>query len=206
MRKMAFWGLFGVTLAVYGTMLGWSLPKISDAAGGRVPFDMRPGGYSFAEALEFVSALTPDGANLYLNVQQKLDIAYPALFTLSVFFAITTLLPRQLGNWRWLMAATALPIALFDYLENHAIALMIKAGTRGLTQELVGDASQWTVLKSSWTTAIMLAVLGLLAWRTLQRARRYWTAKTADLDATPSAKDPPLCTNDQSARELGTAT
>lgn len=139
-------------------------------------------------------------------MQQKLDIAYPALVALTVFFAIATLLPRQLVSCRWLMAASALPIALFDYLENHAVALMIKAGTQGLTRELVSDASQWTVLKSSWTMVIMLALLGLLAWRTLQHARRYWTAKIVDLDATPFAKDRPFGSDEQPARELGTAT
>ena len=170
MRRFAFWGLFGITLAVYGTMLGWSLPIIADAAGGLVPFDMRPAGYSFEEAAAFVSALTPDGANFYLNVQQKLDIAYPALVALTLFFAIAALLPRQFGMRRWLMAAAALPVAVFDYLENHSIALMIKAGPLGLTPGLVADASQWTVLKSSWTMIVMLGMLGLLAWRTVRGA------------------------------------
>jgi hypothetical protein len=31
MRKVLFWLLFAVTMAVYGTMLGWSLPTISAA-------------------------------------------------------------------------------------------------------------------------------------------------------------------------------
>src|SRR5438128_217060 len=113
MRRILFWSLFGITLGVYGVMLGWSLPTISNAAGGLAPFDMRPGGYSFAEAQTFLSALTTEGAEFYVNVQQRLDVAYPALITLTLFLSIAAMAPRLFGQWRWVMAAVALPIAIF---------------------------------------------------------------------------------------------
>jgi hypothetical protein len=185
MQRLMFWGLFGLTLAVYGVMLGWSLPTISGAAGGAVPFDMRPSGYDFADALEFVSALSADGARFYLEVQQKLDITYPALISLTLFFAIAATLPGRLGRWRWLLATCAMPIAIFDYLENHAVARMIEAGPLGLTPELVAEASQWTMIKSNTTMALMVALLGLLALRAAQAAIRLWRSKRAEMPARP---------------------
>ena len=62
-------------------------------------------------------------------------------------------------------AAVALPIAFFDYLENHAIAAMIETGAAGLTQELVAAASQWTILKSNVTMVAMTILLIGLAVR-----------------------------------------
>jgi len=179
MHRLTYWGLFGLTLAVYALMLGWSLPTVSAAAGGLAPFDMRPGGYSHAEAMAFLSALTADGARFYLDVQQRLDIVYPALIALTLFFSIAAMAPRRLGRWRWALAIVALPIAIFDYLENHAIALMIAAGPRGLTPELVAEASRWTVLKSGTTTIAMVILLGLVAIKTAQRLLRLWRSRSA---------------------------
>ena len=100
MPRILFWGLFGLTFAIYAAMLGWSLPVVAAAAGGLVPFDMRPGGYGFADAHAFLVALSPEGARFYVNIQQKLDIAYPGLLALTLLFAIAALLPRRLGAWR----------------------------------------------------------------------------------------------------------
>lgn len=169
MPRILFWGLFGLTLAIYAAMLGWSLPFIASAAGGLVPFDMRPGGYSLAEAYAFLDTLSSDGAEFYLNVQQKLDIAYPGLIALTLLFAIGALLPRGFGTWRWVVAAVALPVGVFDYLENHAVAQMIEAGSRGLTSDLVAKASQWSVFKAGASTVAMSVVLVLLLWRAAQK-------------------------------------
>jgi membrane protease YdiL (CAAX protease family) len=166
--RILFWGLFSLTLAIYAVMLGWSLPSIAAAAGGLVPFDMRPGGYSFTDAHAFLSALSSEGAEFYVSVQQKLDVAYPGLLALTLLFAIAALLPRRIGAWRWVVAAIALPVGVFDYLENHAVAQMIHAGAAGLTTELVATASQWTVLKSGASTVAMSLVLVLLLWRAVQ--------------------------------------
>ena len=167
MPRVLFWGLFSLTIATYATMLWWSLPTVAGAAGGLVPFDMRPGGYSFAEAQEFLSALTPEGANFYVKSQQKLDLAYPALLALTLFFAIAAKLPRRIGAWRWLVAGIALPVAVFDYLENHSVAQMVDAGPTGITMHLVATASQWTVSKAGASTLAMTLLLILLLWRAM---------------------------------------
>ena len=170
MPRNLFWGLFSLTSAIYAAMLGWSLPIITAAAGGLVPFDMRPGGYSFADAHAFLAALTSEGAAFYVNVQQKLDLAYPGLLALTLLYAIAALLPHHIGAWRWVLAVIALPVGIFDYLENHVVAQMIEAGSAGLNVELVAMASQWTVLKAGASTVAMSVLLILLLWRTSQKA------------------------------------
>jgi hypothetical protein len=168
--RLAFWFLFAVTLAVYVTMLVWTLPAISAAAGGLAPFDMRPSGYSFDEAKAFLAALSPEGKARYLNVQHELDAAYPGLLAATLFFAIAALAPKRWGPWRWVLALTAIPGALFDYLENAAVTVMLTAGVDGLTPDMAATADRWTTFKS-WTTSIAMTVLLVLllvaGWRML---------------------------------------
>ncbi len=174
-RIPAFWLLFAVTLTVYGTMLVWSLPTVSGAAGGEMPFDMRPGGYTFDQARTFLAALTADGAAFYRDVQQRLDLFYPALSAATLFFAIVLLTPAGWGGWRWILALTAIPGAAFDYLENHAVAGMLALGADGITPDAVAAASRWTVLKSQATTLAMVVLLALLlvwAVESLRKRRR----------------------------------
>jgi hypothetical protein len=166
-RRVAFWALFAVTAAIYLVMILWSLPKISAAAGGAMPFDVRPFGYSFDEAHAFLGALSPQGSAFYLNVQHRLDAAYPALLAATLFFAIRALAPgaRPLPT---LFALVALPGAVFDSLENASVTAMLNAGADRLTPELVARASLWTLLKSVFTTIAMLPLLafaGMVLWR-----------------------------------------
>lgn len=160
--KRLFWTLFAITMAVYATIVAWSLPQISAAAGGLVPFDMRPGGYTFEDARTFLGALSPDGAAFYETIQHRLDIFYPPLISLTLAWAIAALLPRGWGLWRWVIGALALPIAAFDYLENAAVSAMLHAGPAGLTPEMAAGACTWTIAKSMLTTATMSLVLVLL--------------------------------------------
>lgn len=179
MYRTAFWTLFFLTAAIYAVIVGWSLPVISAAADGLAPFDMRPGGYQLEEARAFLQALNAEGADFYRTVQHRLDLFYPPMLALALFLAIVGLAPRQLGLWRYVLGAVALPIAAFDYLENRAIAAMLDAGADGLTEMLVEEATRWTVLKSLATTVSMLLLLLMLiavgAFRLFGRYRRMPT-------------------------------
>ncbi len=171
-NQVAFWVLFAATMGVCGTMLLWSLPAVSAAAGGLMPFDMRPGGYDATQARAFLVALSPDGAAFYRDVQHRLDIAYLALLAATLFFAFAALVPRRLGAWRWVVALPVWIIAGFDYAENAGVAAMLEAGAAGTTDDMVGRASRWTVLKSNATIAAMTALLALLGWRGIAWLRR----------------------------------
>jgi hypothetical protein len=169
--RLLFWAVVAATVAVYAVMLGWSIPAISDAAGGRAVFDMLPAGYSYAEAQAFLAALSPDGADFYLRVQHRLDLIYPALLAISTGWAMVRLAP----HWRWRPALLLAPIPgmVFDYLENRAVSVMLLAGADGLTPEMVAQASRFSQLKAILSTlSLGLLLILILAW-----AFRRWRAR-----------------------------
>ncbi len=176
--SVAFWILFAVTVIVYGVMVLWSLPRIAAAAGGLAAFDMRPTGYTFDEAKAFLAALSPEGAAFYLGVQEKLDSVYPALLGATLFFAIAALAPARLGIWRWVLALIAIPGAVFDYLENAAVSVMLTVGVDGLTPAAVEAADRWTVLKSAFTAVAMVTLVLLLVARLVRRLLWRRTSET----------------------------
>lgn len=167
-----YWLLVATTLAVYFTMLFWSLPKISAEAGGLVPFDMRPTGYSFEEARAFLTALSDEGVQFYLGVQHSLDIVYPLLLASILVIGLW----RLMRGWPRVLAViiSALPVigSAADYMENFAVAAMLRAGASDITTQMVSTANQWTLVKSSATSIAMLALIGLLIWAGIKKIRR----------------------------------
>ena len=166
-----FWLAFSATLGVYATMLIWSIPAISTEAAGLAVFDMRPAGYTFAEAQTFLNGLTPEGADFYLRIQHRLDLVYPALLAITTGWAIVQLVPR----WRWRSALLLVPVPgmVFDYLENRAVAVMLTAGAGDLTPEMVAQASMFSRLKAAFTTlSLGLLLILILAW-----AFRRWRSR-----------------------------
>jgi len=163
--------LFVATLAVYAVMVFWSLPKISDAAGGLMPFDLRPAGYDLEAARAFIKALDAEGARFYLEVQHRLDMVYPALLAASL---IVALIWAWRGAPRWVPAlacAAAVIGAGADYAENWAVAGMISGGVDGLTTEIVDWASRASRTKAVLTTVAMVVLLVGLVLRFLKRWR-----------------------------------
>jgi len=140
-------------------MILWSLPLLTEITGGVIPFDLRPGGYTFGEALVFLEAINESGRSFYLNTQHTLDFFYPMLFATSVAIPLVYLMPSYFG---WPMAAIALGAAVFDYLENNAVAAMIKTAPGDLTEAMVSTASNWTLAKSILTTIASVALLVVL--------------------------------------------
>ena len=169
--QRVFWAVVAATLAVYAAMLAWSIPAISQAAGGRAIFDMLPAGYSYDEARAFLAALSPEGADFYLRVQHRLDLVYPALLAIASGWAMVRLAPR----WRWRLALLLVPVLgmVFDYLENRAVAVMLAAGADGLTPEMAARASMFSQLKAAFTTLS----LGLLLVLIVVWAFRRWRSR-----------------------------
>jgi len=162
-RRWAYWGVFAAALGVYAVMIVWTLPAITQSAGGLPPFDLRPMGYSADDARAFLSALGPEGRALYTGPQRILDIAYPALLGFVLIGAL-----RHVYAKGWpltLLVFVALVGMGFDYLENMRVALLL-AGD--VSDEIIAAASRATVMKSTLTSVAMLAVLaGLIrsGWR-----------------------------------------
>jgi len=159
------WLCLGAMSAIYSVMVGITLPRIAAEAGGLMPFDLRPLGYTLAEAKAFLTGLSPVGKDIYLSVQHKLDLAYPALLAVTLALAIVLLAPSRWRKFRWLVALLPIPGAVFDYLENDLVAQMLNTAPHALTPKLVVMASQWTVLKSATSAlAITFVLLLLVGW------------------------------------------
>jgi hypothetical protein len=168
-RRYLFRLLLAVMFAVYLAMLLWSLPHLRATAGGLAPFDLRPAGYSLAEAQALLAALGAEGRNYYLTVQQSLDSAYPALLAVVLVLAFRALAPGWPGLGLSVLAVLG---SGFDYLENARVAVLLRAGPEAVTAEMVAAANRATVLKSAAVTLAMVALLVLLANRGWRRWRR----------------------------------
>jgi hypothetical protein len=167
-----YWVLVAATVTNYLVMVLWSLPLVSEMAGGDVPFDMRPDGYSFDDALVFLTSITDAGRDFYLNTQQLLDFFYPTLFAIVVATPLAYLVPRL---WGWALAVLAIAAAVFDHLENSAVAVMLRVKPEALTDAMVSTASNLTLAKSISTTIAAVALLAVLcvkgiAWLKTRKA------------------------------------
>ena len=168
-----YWVVVAATITNYLIMVLWSLPLVSEMAGGGVPFDMRPGGYSFDEARVFLAAISDAGRDFYLNTQQLLDLFYPTLFAISIAIPLAHLVPRY---WGWVLAVLAIAAGVFDHLENRAVAVMLRVEPDALTEAMVSTASKLTLVKSISTTIASVALLVVLcvkgiAWLKTRKAQ-----------------------------------
>jgi hypothetical protein len=161
-----------LTLALGGLMMVWSLPKIANMAGGLPTFDLRPLGYSLDEATAFLTALSPEGKQFYLNVQQRIDMFYPGLLGLTLLWTLWALVPPSWGIWRFVLPLLAIPPALFDYLENIQVAFFLRQGATAITVNDVATASLWTIIKSQSTTLAMIVIILLIGRWFIRRRRK----------------------------------
>ena len=154
-----YWVLIATTVTNYLIMVLWSLPLVSEMAGGDVPFDLRPGGYSFDEAQVFMMVITDAGRDFYLYTQQYLDLFYPTLFAITAAIAFNHLVPTY---WGRTLAVLTIAAGVFDHLENSAVAVMLRAGPDTITEAMVSTASNWSLAKSISTTIVLLALMVVL--------------------------------------------
>jgi hypothetical protein len=152
-----FWVVFAAMLVPWLVMNLWTAPRIEELAGGlRLP-EMRLTGYSFEEAQDFVEAIGDEGARLYLEVQLWLDMAFPPLLGAVLFLGYRWLFPGPPGR---VIGTISLGSIVIDYLENAAVAAMLRAGADGMTPQMAATANFWTTTK--WSLALVGAVTLLI--------------------------------------------
>ncbi|MDG1282145.1 MAG: hypothetical protein P8O10_12635 [Pseudorhodobacter sp.] len=161
--------LFGLgAMIIYLLMVLGTLRVLSDLAMMQ-PFDLRPTGYSQADAASLLDALGETGRHYYLTRQIPLDTLYPALLALTL---ISTLRWRAARFGPTLMTRIGGPLAVmaavFDYLENLGIVFMLLAGA-GSHPTLIHAASMATILKSGSTSVAILGVIATLVPLLVQR-------------------------------------
>lgn len=173
-----YWLVLVVTLAIYTTMLLWSLPYLKDAAGGLMPFDLRPTGYSPQAAHAFLSALFANGSeprDFYLTVQHRLDLFFPALSGLLVAATLYILTKGWPTIVRCVLILLPIGGAAFDYGENAAVANMLRLLPELASDEAIRAASRMTVLKASLVSTSLVIMLVLLAVAAVKHFRNRKT-------------------------------
>jgi hypothetical protein len=164
------------SIALWAVMIFGTLAHLRQLAGGIDPFDVRPFGYSTAQARALLDALGDAGRDFYANVQLRIDMIYPATYALSralVLWWVTA--PGRLRAapipmiLRVLLLCPALAAAGFGYAENVLIGRMLAVGPT-IDSAVIESASQMTLAKSllsslNETLVIVLAVLAAVRWR-----------------------------------------
>lgn len=159
MRKSwVLWALPVATALTYGVLVLWFGPQVQAAAGGLLPFDLRVLGYGIEDARQFLTALTPEGRDIYLGSVRVNDTVFPILFTLTLCLPI-----RQ---WFWLWTLPALAYGLLDLAENLVVATLLRTGPE-VGSGPVALASALTQAKfAAVVVAVGIALWGMwLAWR-----------------------------------------
>lgn len=164
-----FWFLLAAMLASWLSMNLWTVPRIEELSGGLRLLDMRFTGYSFDEAQAFVAAIGDEGAALYLGAQLWLDYIFPPLLGAVLFFLYRWLFPGLPGL---VIGTVSLTYVLADFLENAAVAAMLRAGADGMTPEMAAAAKLWTTTK--WSLALVGLVMLIIG--IALRLRRRWQA------------------------------
>lgn len=172
MRWKLYWLIVALTLAIYAIMITWSLPYIAGEAAGLTPFDMRPTGYSLAEAQSFLTVLSDQGRLFYLTTQHRLDLIYPALLGVVLTGAGRGLTQNGYRPIAFVIGFAAFLGAGADYTENMRVAAMLRAAPEALDAALVESASFATLIKSATTTVAMVLVLGLVVLTLIRRFRK----------------------------------
>lgn len=164
------WLLFlFLSQTVYIAMLMYSIPRITQEAGGLRIFDMLPLGYTYEYAYQFLLRLSEKGYELYTHVQLPLDLLYPALFGLTGICTIVLLvrLYAKVNRHSNLSVDSILSrtmlfvpvVAMFaDYMENLFIYAMLSFKS-AVPQSLVYAADLFTITKSIATTSFYMIVL-----------------------------------------------
>lgn len=163
-----FWVSFVAATLVYAAMVGWSLPRISAGAGGLLPFDMRPAGYSLDEARAFVTALSPEARGFYLSTQHLLDTLYPPLMALTLGLGLWILSPAKTTMAKLLPLGLPVLAMIADLAENALVRDLLAIDPAKLDAGPVMMASAATVVKSLFTGLAMILLLvfaGLWGWR-----------------------------------------
>jgi len=151
------------TIIVYALMIFVTAPKLSDHSNGMKILDLMPVGYSPEYVQKLFETLGESGREIYLWQQIPLDLIYPALFAISFSLLIGIIFKNsRLANKTDKFILIPIFGALFDYLENIGIIIMLKIFPDFYVW-LSNMTSMFTVLKSFFVTiTFVLIIFGVI--------------------------------------------
>lgn len=152
--------LFLLTMTIYSIMIFYSIPAVMFFAPEFVLFDLSPTGYSYQGAMDLLDALGPEGRSIYLTKQLPLDFIYPGLFAITYSLLLVWLFLKSTRHQSKIFYLTLVPIlaGICDYIENVFIIVMINSFP-DLSSDMVGIASLFTIMKSSFTSIFFILLL-----------------------------------------------
>ncbi len=155
--------LFLLSSIIYAMMLTITIPKVVSFSGGMKLLDMIPTGYNAAYVNLLLSALGEQGRHAYLFKQIPLDMIYPALFAVSNCLIIAYILKKLGKSDGSLFYFCFLPLfaGIFDYCENIGIITLLMTFP-DVSEMMAQTTNVFSLLKSSFTTAYFLFLIGLL--------------------------------------------
>lgn len=152
-----------LTAAICAVMNFVFIPRIESVTQGIRCFDMNFG-YDYETAQRFISLLTPEIKQFYLNYQLALDFFYPVAYCLFFVLVFRALTEKSLP-----FSLLAIALAAFDYGENICILLMLKSDS--LSNTLVSVASAFTMIKTVLLYLVILLIIILLIRRIINKKR-----------------------------------
>jgi hypothetical protein len=178
--------LVAVLLAASGllwaVMFFGPLTHLRHLAAGVKPFDIRPGGYSYAEAQAFLEIIGEQGRRYYASPELILDAFYPPLYAVSRGLALWWLtMPGRVRDaplslkTRWALIAVPALMASLDVVEKGCIAVMLWTWpdlSKGVV-EVSSLATQVKIIAGALTETLMagLAVFWLVRWFARRKSR-----------------------------------
>jgi hypothetical protein len=171
---------FIVTHIIYVIMLLYSIPLVSDYAGGMKILDIMPTGYTAEYARTLFDTLGEQGRNAYLFKQIPLDLIYPFMFGVTFALLLILIFRKTFDQTSKVHFLFFLPLiaAFFDYLENAGTILMLL--TYPTFSDVMASAnSLFTVTKSVFSAlTFIMIIVGLVFFfsRTTGEGRFIWKA------------------------------
>ena len=178
---------------LWAVMFFGPLAHLSRLSGGMTPFDIRPWGYSYAEARAFLEAIGAEGRAYYASPELILDAFYPPLYAVSRGLALWWLtMPGRIGKApvplkvRWALIAVPILMATLDVVENACVAVMlwtwpdpVERCRRTVQLRHSGEDHSWSANGNvdgwacdSLAGAFVRETLGLTPFRTLELSQR----------------------------------
>jgi hypothetical protein len=121
-------GLLVLSGLMWAVMFFGPLAHLARLADGLTPFDVRPRGYSYAEARALLEAIGEQGRRYYASPELVIDTFYPPLYALSRGLALWWLtMPERVREGpvplkvRYALIAVPILMASLDLFENGCI-------------------------------------------------------------------------------------
>jgi uncharacterized membrane protein len=173
LKSLANWKTIVPLTIIFLVFVTYLFPRyeaeIYEAAGEEVTILDVTLGYTVDDVQTFFAVMGTEGGEIYRFLSGRIDMIYPVVYALLLFFIIISL-TKRFKNSKW-MLLSLIPIvaAIFDFVENISIA-ELQLQFPNLSSSKVAFASTMTSLK--WGS-VFLAVFCVITLSLIQLVYRF---------------------------------